>query len=135
MLELLDGLMLAGGADIDPGSYGQTTHAETVDTVPERDAFEIALTRAAIERDLPVLGICRGMQLINVACGGTLAAAPARALRPRRAPPRPRLLRRRRPRRRAGRGLARRPRGGRGARMRPSPTTTRASIGWGRAWS
>ncbi len=72
VLELLDGLLLAGGADIDPGSYGQSAHAETVDTVPERDAFELALTRAAIERDLPVLGICRGMQLINIACGGTL---------------------------------------------------------------
>ena len=71
-LDLLDGLVLAGGADIDPASYGETTHAETVDTVPERDAFEIALTRAAIERDLPVLGICRGMQLINVALGGAL---------------------------------------------------------------
>jgi len=71
-LDLLDGLVLAGGADIDPGSYGQETHAETVDTVPERDEFELALTRAAIDRDLPVLGICRGMQLINVARGGTL---------------------------------------------------------------
>jgi putative glutamine amidotransferase len=71
-LELLDGLLLAGGADIDPASYGQAAHAETQDSVPERDSFEIALTRAAIERDLPLLGICRGMQLINVALGGTL---------------------------------------------------------------
>lgn len=71
-LELLDGLMLAGGADIDPGSYEHEPHPETVDTVPERDAFEIALARRAIEVDMPVLGICRGMQLINVACGGTL---------------------------------------------------------------
>jgi putative glutamine amidotransferase len=71
-LDAIDGLMLAGGADIDPGAYGQAAHVETVDTVPARDAFEIALVRAAIERDLPVLGICRGMQLINVARGGTL---------------------------------------------------------------
>jgi putative glutamine amidotransferase len=72
MLALLDGLVLAGGADIDPATYAQDAHPETVDTVPERDAFEVALARAAIERDMPVLGICRGMQLINVACGGTL---------------------------------------------------------------
>ena len=71
-IALLDGLLLAGGADIDPASYGQAPHAQTQDSVPERDAFEIALTRAAIERDVPVLGICRGMQLINVALGGTL---------------------------------------------------------------
>jgi putative glutamine amidotransferase len=71
-LELIDGLMLAGGADIDPASYEQEAHPETADTVPERDAFEIALVRGAIARDMPVLGICRGMQLINVARGGTL---------------------------------------------------------------
>ena len=72
VLDLIDGLMLAGGADIDPASYEQPAHPQTVDTVRERDTFEIALTRAAIARDIPVLGICRGMQLINVACGGTL---------------------------------------------------------------
>jgi putative glutamine amidotransferase len=72
VLALIDGLVLTGGADIDPASYGQSAHAETVDTVPERDAFEIALAREAIERNLPVLGICRGMQLLNVARGGTL---------------------------------------------------------------
>ena len=72
VLALLDGLILAGGADIDPASYGEQRDPHTVDTVPERDRFEVALARAAIERDLPLLGICRGMQLINIACGGTL---------------------------------------------------------------
>jgi putative glutamine amidotransferase len=71
-LDLIDGLMLAGGADIDPSSYEHEAHAETAGTVPRRDAFEIALVREAIARDMPVLGICRGMQLINVAGGGTL---------------------------------------------------------------
>jgi putative glutamine amidotransferase len=72
LLDNLDALMLAGGADVDPMSYGAERDPHTVDTKPERDAFELALTRAAIERDMPVLGICRGMQLLNVALGGTL---------------------------------------------------------------
>jgi putative glutamine amidotransferase len=72
VLDRLDGLILAGGADIDPQSYGAERHPETNGTVPERDRVEIALTRRAIECDMPVLGICRGMQLINVAQGGTL---------------------------------------------------------------
>jgi putative glutamine amidotransferase len=72
VLDRIDGLLLAGGADIDPGAYGAEPHAETKHTVPARDVFEIALTRRALERDMPVLGICRGMQLLNVATGGTL---------------------------------------------------------------
>jgi putative glutamine amidotransferase len=71
-LERLDALLLAGGADIDPASYGAERAPETAGTWPERDRFEIALTRAALDRELPVLGVCRGMQLLNVAGGGTL---------------------------------------------------------------
>ena len=72
VLDLVDGLLLAGGADIDPQMYEADRHPETRDTVPERDRFEAALTRRALERDIPFLGICRGMQLMNVAAGGTL---------------------------------------------------------------
>jgi putative glutamine amidotransferase len=72
VLELIDGLLLAGGADVDPGSYGAEPHPTTNGTVPERDDFELALARRALERDIPLLGICRGMQILNVATGGTL---------------------------------------------------------------
>ena len=72
VLELIDGLVLAGGVDMDPSTYGAERHPTVTRTVPERDAFEIALARRALERDLPLLGICRGMQVLNVACGGSL---------------------------------------------------------------
>jgi putative glutamine amidotransferase len=72
LLDRVDALLLAGGADIDPASYGAEPHPETKGTWPERDAFEIALARGALQRDLPVLGICRGMQLLNIALGGSL---------------------------------------------------------------
>jgi putative glutamine amidotransferase len=71
-LDRIDGLVLAGGADMDPSTYGAPPHPATVGTVPERDAFELALASRALERDLPFLGICRGMQVMNVARGGTL---------------------------------------------------------------
>jgi putative glutamine amidotransferase len=72
ILDLLDALVLAGGADVDPSYYGADPHPATKGTVPERDTFEIALATRAMERDMPFLGICRGMQVMNVARGGTL---------------------------------------------------------------
>ena len=73
ILSLVDAIILTGGAgDIDPALYGQKPHPETGTIQYERDAYEIALARAAIERNVPTLGICRGMQVINVAYGGSV---------------------------------------------------------------
>ena len=69
----LDAVCLSGGPDLDPAAYGaRERHAELGPTEPSLDEFELALARAALERALPVLGICRGAQALNVACGGTL---------------------------------------------------------------
>jgi putative glutamine amidotransferase len=72
ILDRIDALVLAGGSDIDPASYGAARDPSTDHITPARDALELALTRGALARELPVLGICRGLQLINVARGGTL---------------------------------------------------------------
>jgi gamma-glutamyl-gamma-aminobutyrate hydrolase PuuD len=71
-LDALDGLVFSGGSDLDPELYGQEAHAETNGIVPERDRAELSLLTAALERDLPVLAICRGSQVLNVALGGDL---------------------------------------------------------------
>ena len=72
VLDALDGLVLAGGGDIDPSLYGEAAAPEVVGVDPHRDRYELALFRAATATGMPVLGICRGLQLINVARGGTL---------------------------------------------------------------
>jgi len=72
LLDVLDGLILAGGRDIDPATYGAERANGTDDPRTERDEFELALAQRAMERDIPLLGICRGMQLMNIARGGTL---------------------------------------------------------------
>jgi putative glutamine amidotransferase len=71
-LETIDGLMLTGGADVHPSFYGQIVLERCGDIDEERDRFEIELIHAARDRDMPVLGICRGLQILNVASGGTL---------------------------------------------------------------
>jgi len=71
-LDSVDGLIFSGGSDLDPGLYGQDAHPETKDVVRARDDAELALLRRALERDLPVLAICRGSQVFNVALGGDL---------------------------------------------------------------
>jgi putative glutamine amidotransferase len=72
LLDRIDGLMVIGGADLDPAVYRRERSEATEATYRDRDEFELALTRAALERGVPFLGICRGMQLLNVALGGTL---------------------------------------------------------------
>src|ERR671917_2967504 len=68
----LDGLLLSGGSDLDPGYYGEGPLPELGPTIPERDAFEVEVLKAALARGIPVFGICRGLQVLNVVLGGTL---------------------------------------------------------------
>lgn len=71
-LDAVDGLVFSGGSDLGPETYGQDPHEETSGIVPERDRAELGLLSAALERDMPVLAICRGSQVFNVARGGDL---------------------------------------------------------------
>ena len=71
-LDALDGIIFSGGSDLHPGLYEADPHPETVDVREERDHAEMALLRAALDRDLPVLAVCRGSQVLNVALGGDL---------------------------------------------------------------
>jgi len=71
-LDAVDGLVFSGGSDLDPDLYDQEPHDETFGVVPERDRAELALLEAALARDLPVLAVCRGSQVLNVARGGDL---------------------------------------------------------------
>jgi len=70
-LDECDGLLLTGGVDVDPSEYGEAPHP-TVELDPARDDYELALARLAIEKDMPLLAICRGSQVLNVAAGGSL---------------------------------------------------------------
>lgn len=72
LVDRLDGLVLTGGLDIEPGAYGETPHPTVTKTSKERDEFEFLLVEGALLRDLPVLAICRGQQVLNVVRGGTL---------------------------------------------------------------
>lgn len=72
LLDGVDGIVLSGGDDIDPVAYGQAVHPKTVLLDRERDRSDLALAATALRRDLPILGVCGGMQLLNVALGGTL---------------------------------------------------------------
>jgi gamma-glutamyl-gamma-aminobutyrate hydrolase PuuD len=71
-LDALDGILFSGGSDVDPSTYGHDVHPETTNLRPERDRGELALLRAALDRDMPMLAVCRGSQVLNVARGGDL---------------------------------------------------------------
>jgi gamma-glutamyl-gamma-aminobutyrate hydrolase PuuD len=71
-LDALDGIIFSGGGDLDPETYGADAHPETTEINPERDSAELALLQAALARDMPVLAVCRGSQVLNVARGGDL---------------------------------------------------------------
>lgn len=72
IIDHLDGLVLTGGADVEPARYGAAPHPELMTPEPDRDRLEFELLAIALERTMPVLGVCRGLQVINVAQGGTL---------------------------------------------------------------
>jgi putative glutamine amidotransferase len=72
VIEAIDGLLLTGGEDVAPARYGAAPHPSVVDVDEARDEFEIALVGEARRRNLPIFAICRGIQVLNVACGGTL---------------------------------------------------------------
>jgi putative glutamine amidotransferase len=72
VLGVIDGVLLTGGGDVDPAFYGEARHESIQDAEPGRDEFELDLARRAMEGDVPVLAICRGAQVLNVAAGGTL---------------------------------------------------------------
>lgn len=72
LVSRLDGVVIAGGSDIDPAIYGAPAHPKTDVNAPDRDVWELAIAEAALSMRIPLLGICRGMQILNVACGGTL---------------------------------------------------------------
>jgi putative glutamine amidotransferase len=72
VIAALDGLVLTGGGDVDPAAYGETAEPQVGGVDPVRDGSERALLAAALAVDMPVLAICRGLQILNIACGGTL---------------------------------------------------------------
>jgi len=72
LLQAIDGVLLTGGGDVDPAFYGEDRHETVDDAEPGRDEFELDLARRAMEHDFPLLAICRGAQVLNVAAGGTL---------------------------------------------------------------